>query len=136
MRLNLEVILDTLSKAIAAMLACRHGRAPLVEGKAFCPDCGTGLIYTWQVIRCAGCCQRRPCQYGYQGITPEQNCCLSCGCQAYEVIALENPAYYQLRYALLVCETESVRSPRSFRIEWSTLAFATPAQLTGSLASW
>lgn len=89
------------------LLACRHLNTPLVEGKTHCPDCGSGVVFHWQVLRCEQCNQRRNARYFFRRLIPQHAYCVHCGTAEYTVEWLTKPAYYQLDKAFLVSSTES-----------------------------
>ena len=85
---------------------CRHARAPVAEGKCYCPDCGRGLIFRWRVLHCTGCNHRRETRYLLRQIVPLQTCCPFCGEAEVQLKTLVSPFYYQLKHARLVPEED------------------------------
>jgi hypothetical protein len=101
------VIGTLLWEIMNTLFTCSHARAHAVEGKTFCPDCGRGVIFRWVVLRCVGCGQRRPAGYLFRNVVPSETCCTFCGDIRIERQVLEEPEFFQLRYALLSFETDA-----------------------------
>lgn len=89
-----------------SLLVCNHSRTPATEGKCYCPDCGAGVIFHWVVLRCTSCNVRRESMYLLREVVPADRCCTSCGEDAYRMDSLDSPAFYQLRKARLIAQTE------------------------------
>lgn len=87
---------------LRSLFSCHHARTPVNEGKCFCPDCGSGLIYRWVVLRCQECHARRESRYRLRQVMPSQRCCAFCGAASVFPEYLENPSYFQLSQARLV----------------------------------
>lgn len=96
---------------------CLHPNAPWVEGKVYCPDCGTGLVRGWLVLRCGHCKRLRAGVYGglkavrarkkahpnaktEAAIVCQEKHCLHCGHSDFSIEALPNPQAHQLPWAL------------------------------------
>lgn len=86
---------------IRDILKCHHPAAHLAEGKTYCPDCGEGIVYRWVILRCAGCQHRRPGKYWFGEVIPAQSCCIFCGEKKISMEYLNEPEFFQLRYAML-----------------------------------
>lgn len=101
----------SLRQGLGLLLTCCHARARVVEGKTYCPDCGRGVIFRWVILRCVTCGQRRPSRYRFRQVVPTECCCTFCGETASQIQTLEEPEFFQLRYALLQFETETIENP-------------------------
>lgn len=89
-----------------SLFACNHAGTRVSEGKCYCPQCGSGLIYRWVVLRCRECNTRRESRYRFRRIVPAQRCCSLCGDTSVCLEYLENPDYYQLCRARLMVIAE------------------------------
>jgi hypothetical protein len=117
-----------LLQILNALFTCSHGRARVVEGKTFCPDCGQGVIFKWVVLRCKGCNHRRPTRYLFRQVVPLEPCCTYCGEQEIRHEYLSEPEYFQLRYALLSFQAESQEDTL-----WDHCTFSISAWIKDSL---
>lgn len=90
-----------MSSIMAKVMQCPCSRAPIAEGKTYCPDCGAGVIHRWVILTCHECGRKRPATYYGGAVMPTHRCCHHCGTQAVERQYLEEVAYYQLPWALL-----------------------------------
>lgn len=111
-------------ESLKPLFACRHLNTPLVEGKTHCPDCGSGVVFHWQVLRCEHCRQRRSARYFLRRLIPHKPFCTHCGSSDYTIEWLTKPAYYQLDKALLVASSEHdyLEDFRRWRDRLSTLS--------------
>lgn len=97
----MEYFVTPLVQGVRQRLGCQHHHAPMVEGKTWCPDCGEGLLFEWVVFKCACCDQKRPGQYFFGQPKPQTRHCQGCGSTEYHTLVMDNPEYFQLRFALL-----------------------------------
>jgi hypothetical protein len=96
-----------LLQILKSIFTCAHTQCHASEGKTYCPDCGTGIVFRWTTLCCNGCGRKRPARYRFRQVVPLEACCIHCGEAAYERQFLSNPEYFQLRYALLSFEEDT-----------------------------
>lgn len=130
---RLMYFMQWLDRSFRTGLFCNHSRTRPSEGKCYCPDCGSGVIFEWVVLRCSGCNVRRDSRYFLRRLVPVDRCCTRCGESAYRADTLEAPSYFQLQKACLVIrsEEEYMRD----RFDWlnATIARAVETPMTGNL---
>jgi hypothetical protein len=106
MRLMLIPAVIAVIRGMRHWVSCKHRRMPMHEGKCFCPDCGQGIIVRWATLCCVGCGTRRRNRYLFGRFVPAEAYCIRCGEREVSVRFIDNPLFYQLRHARLVCQDE------------------------------
>ncbi|MBX2860517.1 MAG: hypothetical protein KTR14_04740 [Vampirovibrio sp.] len=112
-------VLDHTLKVLKPLFGCGHFKTPLCEGKAFCPDCGRGVVLTWVRLRCSGCHQIRDGQYFLRRVVPASRCCTHCGDVAVTMERLESPEYVKVTRALLLIEEEEEFLQQAGHTSWA-----------------
>lgn len=118
--ISAETLMGVVWDWLRACLVCTHRRAPLVEGKVHCPDCGQAVVRRWVRLRCRQCGIRRPARYdGLIGVSPMQRHCPACGDAHCREEVLEQPDYFKLLGAVLALESDADSRRRAAALaEW------------------
>lgn len=92
---------------------CLHDKVSPLNSGNFCPDCGTEIKISWQLLRCDCCLTKKKFNILRNKIVPEDQFCKNCGNSAFYLETKERPEFFDYAYAVIL--KEEIRSDFVFK---------------------
>ncbi len=85
---------------------CLHKKISPAKSGRYCPDCGDRVFIDWYIARCSCCNNKRKTFIIEDSKIVCENFCSNCGEKNYYLEKIENPNFFDLKYASAIKRTE------------------------------